>query len=255
MHLKMTFLGTGSAFTVGDDNYHSNILLQKNKDTLLLDAGADVRFSLAEQNLSYQDIHNLYISHLHADHIGGIEWLALTTHFDENCTRKPRLFAADKIITDLWRKSLCGGLQTLTAQVSTLDTFFDVQPVSDNGSFCWQDVEFKLVQEIHAYNNLKLMPCYGLIFEQGATRIFFTADTQYAPQQLHEVYREADIIFHDCETAVVKSGVHAHYSELIHVPAEFKKKMWLYHYNPGPLPDAKADGFLGFVKKGQSFDF
>jgi hypothetical protein len=31
--------------------------------------------------------------------------------------------------------------------------------------------------------------------------------------------------------------------------------MWLYHYNPGHLPDARADGFRGFVKKGQVFDF
>ena len=30
--------------------------------------------------------------------------------------------------------------------------------------------------------------------------------------------------------------------------------MWLYHYSPGPLPDACAEGFLGFVRRGQSFD-
>jgi len=30
--------------------------------------------------------------------------------------------------------------------------------------------------------------------------------------------------------------VHAHYDELLTLP---KKKMWLYHYGPGPLPDAK----------------
>ncbi|MEM7589467.1 MAG: ribonuclease Z, partial [Myxococcota bacterium] len=28
-----------------------------------------------------------------------------------------------------------------------------------------------------------------------------------------------------------------------------------YHYNSGKLPDAKKDGFLGFVKRGQVFDF
>jgi hypothetical protein len=31
--------------------------------------------------------------------------------------------------------------------------------------------------------------------------------------------------------------------------------MWLYHYQDGPLPDAKADGFAGFVNQGQTFEF
>ena len=36
---------------------------------------------------------------------------------------------------------------------------------------------------------------------------------------------------------------------------EIKNKMWLYHYNPGPLPNAEKDGFLGFVKKSSLFEF
>ncbi|MCE0722601.1 MULTISPECIES: hypothetical protein [Legionella] len=49
--------------------------------------------------------------------------------------------------------------------------------------------------------------------------------------------------------------VFMHYSELITILKKLKKKIWLYHYNPGKLPNAKADAFLGFVKKGQSFLF
>ena len=82
MALKITFLGSGSAFTVDGDNYQSNLLLEKDKDTLLIDAGGDLRFSLSEQGFSHRDIRNVYISHLHADHIGGMEWLAMNTYFD-----------------------------------------------------------------------------------------------------------------------------------------------------------------------------
>ena len=31
--------------------------------------------------------------------------------------------------------------------------------------------------------------------------------------------------------------------------------MWLCGYQPGQKPDAKADGFLGFVQRGQRFNF
>jgi len=255
MALKMTFLGTGSAFTVGDGNFHSNVLLAKNNDTLLLDAGADLRFSLAEQGLGYKDICNVYISHLHGDHIGGLEGLALTSFFDEQYKRKPHLYISDQLLDSLWENCLSGGLHTLPNQLSTLETFFEVHAVNDEGTFIWQDIVFKLIQSVHVYSDFKLMPCYGLMFTIGSTRILYTADTQYVPHQLHELYQEADIIFQDCETAAIKSGVHAHYSELVQSPPEFKKKMWLYHYNSGVLPDAIADGFLGFVRKGQSFDF
>ena len=45
------------------------------------------------------------------------------------------------------------------------------------------------------------------------------------------------------------------FSELITLDKEIRNKMWLYHYNPGPLPDARENGFRGFIQRGQAFDF
>ena len=255
MKLKMTFLGSGSAFTKGPENYHSNILLELGKDTLLIDAGSDIRHSLGEKNLSYHDIKNVYISHLHGDHCGGLEWLALTTYFDPNYIGQPNLFASEKIIGDLWRKTLSGGLSTLPHKSPAIESFFNPKPIKENEGFVWHSIEFKLVQTIHFYSDYQLMPSFGLIFTYNKTRVLFTSDTQFSPEYLFPLYEEADIIFHDCEITKYKSTVHAHYSELALLPESIKKKMWLYHYNPGTLPDAKKDGFLGFVAKGQSFLF
>lgn len=255
MTLKITFLGTGSAFTVGACNFQSNLLLEIGNDSLLIDAGTDIRHSLYEQKLTYHDIHNVYITHVHGDHCGGLEWLALTSYFDPTYKGKPTLYASEKVIHDLWNKTLSGGLSTLANVQATLDTYFNVKPVKQYGGFVWHSIQFKLVQTIHFYSEYELMPSYGLIFSYHDSRIFFTSDTQSAPSQLISFYEEADIIFHDCETLPRKSGVHAHYDELAKLPDHIKNKMWLYHYNPGPLPDAKKDGFLGFVVKGQSFTF
>lgn len=82
-----------------------------------------------------------------------------------------------------------------------------------------------------------------------------TTDTQFSPEQIKNFYDMADLIFHDCETGEFESGVHAHYNQLKTLPEKFTKKMWLYHYQDGELPDAKADRFLGFVKIGQVFDY
>ena len=253
MTLSITFLGSGSAFTTGAGNYQSNLLLKKDNDTLLVDAGGDLRFSLAEQHLNYMDIKSIYISHLHADHIGGLEWLALNTFFDTNYVGKPNLFISENLISDLWNKSLAGGLSTLSTEYSTLSTFFNVHPLTVDETWNWQGVCFKLVPSVHVISDYAHMPCYGLLIEYNGTRIYFTADTQLAPEQLMGYYEMADLIFHDCEIISKKTGVHAHYSDLVLMDKKIKKKMWLYHYNVGILPDATADGFLGFVKKGQVF--
>jgi len=102
----------------------------------------------------------------------------------------------------------------------------------------------------------KICHSYGLLIkEQNGEVIFFTADTQFAPNQVKDFYKVADVIFHDCETSPFKSGVHAHYEELKGLEAGTKAKMWLYHYQPNPAQDAVADGFKGFVQKAQEFEF
>jgi ribonuclease BN (tRNA processing enzyme) len=85
-----------------------------------------------------------------------------------------------------------------------------------------------------------IVPSYGLMIDDPdvvigkfnkPAKIFFTGDTQFAPKQLMTFYDQADLIIQDCETSPFKSGVHAHYNELITLPAEIKSKMVLVHYN------------------------
>ncbi|MFA6303504.1 MAG: MBL fold metallo-hydrolase [Legionella sp.] len=255
MSLKMIFLGSGSAFTVGFENYQSNILFELDGDSLLIDAGADIRHALFEQKRSYNDVNNVYITHLHGDHSGGLEWLALTRFFKEDSKGLPNLYISETLVDDLWNKTLSGGLSTIPNRQACLGTYFNLHPIKHHEGFIWHSIYFKLVQTVHYYNDYELMPSFGLLFTYNKKRIFFTSDTQSAPEQLSAFYQEADIIFHDCETQEHKSGVHAHYSDLLQLPLEIRNKMWLYHYNPGNLPNAKKDGFLGFVVKGQTFTF
>lgn len=253
--MKLTFLGTGSAFTVGAQNYHSNMLLEdKNKKRLLIDCGSDARLSLNEQGLSYQDIHDVYISHLHADHAGGLEWLAFSTKFDSTC-KKPNLYLCKRIVSDLWNKVLSGGLSSLPGEVANLAAYFNVHPIKENSFFVWHNLEIHIVQTVHVVSGFSVMPSYGLFFTVNNVTVFITTDTQFAPHQITELYKKADIIFQDCETLTKNSTVHATYKELLTLDKDIRNKMWLYHYNPGKLPDAKKDGFRGFVKKGQCFDF
>lgn len=253
--MKITFAGVGGAFAP-QNQYQSNMLLTASDGKrLMIDCGGDARFSFGELGATNANISEwtdgVYISHLHADHIGGLEWIGFCSFFGPKKIR-PKLFIVDSLIDDLW-DSLKGGMRSVQGSSMRLTDFFDVQPVKINSSFKWGGVEFQPVQTVHIMDGMRIVPSYGLLF-QDKKKVFLTTDTQFCPRQIETFYDKADLIFHDCETYPFKSGVHAHYDDLKTLPEATKKKMWLYHYSPEPTQEPVKDGFQGFVKKGQTFE-
>jgi ribonuclease BN (tRNA processing enzyme) len=222
---------------------------------MLIDCGSDARLSLYELGLNYDDIDDIYVSHLHADHVGGLEWMGFCRKYYSD-REKPRLHISRSMVNNLWRNVLSGGMKSssFAEKTNSLNSFFEVDAVGKKGSFEWRKIQFKLVKTVHIHEGKKAKPSYGLFFTVNRHSIFITTDTKFCPGIFMDYYQKADLIFHDCEIASIKSGVHAHYDELINLDKSIKAKIWLYHYNPDPLPNAKKEGFRGFVKKGQVFD-
>jgi ribonuclease BN (tRNA processing enzyme) len=252
---KLIFLGSGSAFTICNSNFQSNMLLVNDEgNKLLIDCGSDIRLSLHQAGFSYLDITDIYVSHTHGDHVGGLEYIGFSSKFDPNCN-KPKLYLSQEIVGDLWHHTLSGAMRSIEDEIATLETFFEVFPIKRDTNFLWENIDFYLVKVVHVNNGYFVLPCYGLFFEVNRTKIFLTTDTQLCLDRLEKFYEEADIIFQDCETSIFPSKIHAHYQQLLTLPDHIRKKMWLYHYQGGALPDAKSDGFQGFVKRGQIFEF
>lgn len=250
-------LGTGSAFC--QENWQSNFLIRRNNKNLLIDCGSDIRFSLKDIGLSYKDIDAVYVSHAHADHIGGLEYLAFTSMFDPTCN-KIKLYAEGELMQDLWDKSLRGGLEGIEGQEVVLSDYFDLFPIKKNESFVWEGITLEIIQTVHIAAKYKINSSYGLLFDHPDCneRVFITTDTQYCPETyIKAAYNESTHIFHDCETSPFPSGVHPHYDDLKMLPKETKAKMWLYHYQDNVVLNweewnrkAIDDGFIGFLPKG-----
>jgi ribonuclease BN (tRNA processing enzyme) len=252
MGYKLQFLGVGSAFTM--KGFQSNLLLwdEDSKDSkLLLDCGGDIRHSLAAAGGRAEEIDGVYISHLHADHVSGLEWLAFNTFFNPNI-EKPKLYIDRGLREPLWR-AVGEGLRSLNQDIADLDTYFDVHAVSKR--FEWSDIIFRIVKLIHVSNGFDDMHSYGLSFVIGDQEIFWTSDTAVHEDLLWPRWHSADVIFQDCELGPRTSGVHFPYSRLRELPKDIKEKMHLYHLADVDLPDAKKDGFAGFVEQGQVFSF
>jgi len=263
--MDLIFLGSGSGLISPKENYHSNLVLRDSEQggLLAIDCGSHFQIAIEEIGFDVEAFEAFYVTHLHADHVGGLEWVALKRYFGptgifkygrENY-RGPRIIGNAEILDDLWTKVLSGGLETLTGRPNTLHTFFTVDQLPPNGTFAWHGVVFDIVQTVHTMDNRRVKPSYGLLFRIGDHRIFFTGDTQFCPNQITGFYDEATIIFHDCELANFPGSVHAQYRELCTLPEKYRQKMWLYHYQ-GALPEGwQEHGFCGFVEKGQIFEF
>ena len=251
--MNLLFLGVSSALTVGDKKYQSNMLIEAESGRkILIDCGSDIRHSLYDQGLKHTDVDAVYISHLHADHVGGLEWLGFSTLFIE--PRKPALYISPDQRDKLWNNVLSGGMSSIENVDANLSTFFDVQPVNDL-CFNWEKHRFQLIKIPHSFNHHESLPAYGLLITGDSKTIFISTDSRFCPELLTPVYQKADLIFQDCETSVKASEQHAHYADLATLDANIKQKMWLYDYNDGELPDALRDGFMGYVVRGQSFVF
>jgi ribonuclease BN (tRNA processing enzyme) len=251
--MQLLFLGTGGAFTYGEGNYQSNmLLLADNGEKLLIDCGTDIRFSLGAFGWGAKDISAVYISHLHADHIGGLEWLGFSTYFQPQWP-KPKLFIEQALAPLLWEKSLSGGMDSLEDRIAVLDDYFAVQRIGQEREFFWNGAHLQLIAVPHYTANLMPALCFGLFITYQEKSYLLTTDTRFVPDVLGDFYEKSALIFHDCETSPYPSGVHAHFNQLKNLPAAVKQKTWLYHYNSGARPNATAAGFRGYVAPGQIF--
>lgn len=252
--MRFYFLGTGSAFTTADDNFQSNAILETDEGRrLLIDCGNDARRALKAAGLGRKDIDAVYISHLHGDHTGGLEWFGFTSYFCQE-TDRPTLYIQKDLAGPLWNESLKAGMEVLDYGHGHLGDFFVVTPLEATGSFAFGGARLDLVPVLHIRAGDAEMHSFGLMIHAADGPVLFTSDCLFQPETLKPAYDRARLIFQDCDTGPRGGGVHARYDDLATLPASIKQKMWLYHYQDGPLPDARADGFLGFVRPRQVFE-
>ena len=258
----VTFFGTGDAFAPATQRQNLPLVTfaayGQSGCTLLLDCGTDAKNSIRENGYEAYDIDAVYISHLHADHIGGLEWLVYSRMLNPDLP-KPVLFVPAYLELPLW-ECLRGGLEVTQAKTdNTLHDYFDVHLLQfgetlyakyNNIAFSLDILEVPHIHELNA-NHIGTSTALRINYGDSFTKhILYTSDCRYCPEVLDDWYRSSDLILQDCSK--YQATVHASYYDLKGLATEIKAKMLLCHYQPGFVFN-KEDGFLGMAWCGEVY--
>jgi len=258
--MKITFLGVESPSSY--NNAESNLLVESGAIKMCIDCGRGAFASVEQYGLSLKDITHVLITHLHSDNVSGLEEAAFMTLFVHKF--KVQLLATPTLLQRLWDKTLKGGLEFIeeapgSLKRQSLDDYFDLIELSPND---WNSIGKDLRVFLHPTDHVKGMESYGVevekITDESKKRFLYSGDTKFSPDLINHGFKECSHIFHDCQLSD-QGGIallrhHATYDQLLELPLEVRKKMWLYHYQDGNLPDAQKDGFAGFAQHLQSYD-
>ena len=234
--MNVFMLGTGSAFA--KVNYNNNALFTVGDQTLLVDCGTTAPRSLYEIGRTFNEIDAVLLTHIHADHIGGLEEFAFQMKFFYG--RKPRLYIAETLVEPLWETSLKGGLYQ--DENPGLASYFDVYPMSEGVNVeVLPGLFIKLIATKHIPNKAS----YSLIVND---RFFYSGDTVFDQDLLVSLVEEQGIslIFHDCQLHP-PGIVHASLSELLTLPPSIQQLTYLMHYGDDQPEFVGRTGLMQFI--------
>lgn len=266
--LKLHVLGVGDAFT---ERYHNACLcIEEPQSGLRLQVDCPPAFPrvLADHrarsgsDLSVANIDHLLLTHLHGDHCGGTEAFLYMRRFILG--KKPTLYGATEVLSELWPTRLRGGMERLLLSTPELDPSAVAAPFAatpDSGPRFIDSTE-RAQQMLTAPGPLKQLELLDytdrvdldvgvtrvgplrierrftrhhipttairVSLDQGGARsrpLFgYSADTAFDPDLIAWL-AEAELIIHE-----TNFGTHTPLASLLQLPAEVRARMRLIHY-------------------------
>jgi ribonuclease BN (tRNA processing enzyme) len=265
--LQVFFLGVGSAFA--QKHNQLNLLLIKGNSHVCVDFGMTGPRALTETSgLRPTDIEVILPTHSHADHIGGLECLALMNRYVGQRfmgKEKLKMIINDEYQRVLWTHSLQGGLEWNEKDIDTAqklgfsDFFKVIKPT-------WKKSQPREIYEV-THGDIKIemfrtnhIPeqsteweasfiSYGLFVDD---HVFISMDTKFDKDLIDLYAGRSSIMYHDVQ--FFPGAVHAHLKDLKTLPDEIKKRMYLMHYADNYI-DQDISDFAGWTEQGVIYSF
>lgn len=240
---RLIALGTGDSEAL--DYRNSGFLLETaDGERMLIDCGHTIKHALRDVvSLSLPDIDAIYITHVHGDHVFGLERVGFESRYVYD--KRVRLYLEPELPAPLWTNCLKGCMGDSSSGHNTLQDFFDVVMVKER-CLNRSGLEMKTFPTNHTAGK----PSFGLIFND---RLIYTADTN--PLDWIANDRSDRMIIHDCSLAEYHPA-HATVPEMLEkYPSSVRKRLYAMHYGDDmELHRQRLESaFAGVVMQGQVF--
>jgi ribonuclease BN (tRNA processing enzyme) len=225
--LRLLCLGVGDAFSAL--YYSTCFALEAQAQWLLVDCPHPLRkifyegAQAAGLELDVDKIGALALTHLHSDHVSGVEGLAYYFHYVLG--RKLTVITHPDIAADLWPKHLAAGMEWSIEAAGqppvrrTPDEFLDIVTLEENQTVRHGPFALSCRKATHS------VPTIALLVSAAGRTLGYSADTAL-DRSLVNWLAQADRIVHDAGGGFM----HTAYEELLALPAEVRAKMLLAHY-------------------------
>jgi ribonuclease BN (tRNA processing enzyme) len=261
--ITITCLGSGGAFADVEQG-NSAYLFEYGDHRLLLDCGTTVPAVLKERDIDPGSLTGILISHLHADHCGGLEHILYHRRFISQSPPVPLVMGRRTMhnwVTAM--RAFGNGLEGHEYVDRSTET--DHTPLDD-----WKDEMGGRIEQlgpicVRGYfadhgSVLRNMNCCSfrldVRIDPGLTKkVFFSGDRRWGvgnPRSDNAItgMMESDLILHELELGR-NSGSHTHYEDLANVTEETLKRFKFHHHSADiTLRAALRDKGLDLVRKG-----
>ncbi|AXH71168.1 putative metal-dependent hydrolase [Bacillus phage BSP38] len=249
---QIRMVGTGSAFSKKFYN-NSALVTFTNGYNLLIDCGHSVPKGLHDADIPLESIDGILITHTHADHIGGLEEVALYNKFVLG-GRKIDLLVPNTLVESLWENSLKGGLRySDTYDDLSLSDYFTVRSLKTFTSGAARtQLEENIAIKLYPTFHVSHMASYAVGLEdRGEDKVFYSSDTIF-DEYLIDYALTYSWVFHDCQ--FFTGGVHASLDELLnYIPEEDQDRVFLMHYGDNMEDFFTKTGRMRFALQGRTY--
>ena len=259
---KIKFLGSGGAFTDFRENYHNNAIVGVGSGRwVLIDCGGTAVQSMKEMRIRPWHIEALIVTHLHGDHIAGIEQLAWERFYtgDEGPGwRETTIVTPSPVYLGL-RNCIEPCINEYTprdgiARYGGFDELFFVNCPGEGVEFTFGSAKFSFHRTPHVVGPGVDKPAYGVKIWDSGGSFYYTSDTPFRPN-IGDLFPDVDLIFHDCAFYPHYPGtVHTHWEELLKLPGDVRRKtVIMHHTRVPPGVDVRREGFFGAAERHSVF--
>lgn len=225
---EVVVLGVGDTFS--EKHYGTSLLLVCDGFQLAVDCPDMYRSVLqaaasrSGRSLALSDIDHVLITHVHGDHMNGLEGVAFYKHFVEG--KKVTLLASPEVRASIWDERLKASMGTLyngdQFRKMNFESYFE------HISLSWTSEITVGPFRIRSRRTLHHVPTSALLIEAAGRKLGYSSDTAFDPE-LIEFLTPADLIIHETNFG----PAHTPDTALAALPLELRARMRLIHYHDG----------------------